>query len=92
MILSEAIEALCIATRADGRALRTVEAYRQKLAPMLAYLGDVPIASITAQDVRRFIVHLQERSTRMVKRYVKLAEVDAEQAHKRASPADNWGL
>ena len=35
---------------------------------------------------------LGHSSLDMVKRYVKLAEVDAEQAHKRASPADNWNL
>jgi len=28
----------------------------------------------------------------MVQHYARIAEVDIEQAHKRASPADNWRL
>jgi len=64
MLLSEAVEALCIATRADGRSLRTVEAYRQKLTPLVAFLGDPPAELVTTGDLRRFVVHLQEQPTR----------------------------
>jgi len=39
--LSEAIEALAIATAVDGRAERTVQGYREKLATLLDFLGDV---------------------------------------------------
>ena len=55
MRLSEAIEQLAIATRADGRSPATVAAYREKLSYMLDFLGDVPVASITVHDLRRYV-------------------------------------
>ena len=63
MRLSEAIEALAIATRANGRSPRTVQAYREKLRPLLAFLGDVDVASITTADLRRFVASLMEQTT-----------------------------
>lgn len=64
MLLSEAIEALAIATRADGRSSRTVEAYREKLGHLLRFLGDVPVESVTVHDLRRYVAGLYGQSTR----------------------------
>ena len=64
MLLSEALESLVVATEANGRSPRTVQNYRQKLAPMLAFLGDVPVEAVTVHDLRRFVVHLRSRTTR----------------------------
>ncbi len=55
MQLSEAIKALCIATRADGRSPRTVAAYREKLGHLVRFLGDPPVDTITVHDLRRYI-------------------------------------
>lgn len=63
MRLSEAIEALAIATRANGRSPRTVDSYRQKLRPLVGFLGDVAVEGITTDDLRRFIAHLMDRET-----------------------------
>jgi len=63
MLLTEAIEALAIATRANGRSRRTVDSYRQKLKPLVAFLGDVAVESVTTDDLRRYVVHLMERRT-----------------------------
>jgi site-specific recombinase XerD len=62
MTLTEAIEALLLATRADGRSESTVTSYRSKLGHLVDFLGgDVPIEAITVQDLRRYIVDLQDR-------------------------------
>jgi len=61
MLLTEAIEALCIATRADGRSPATVAAYREKLGHLLAYLGDVDAATVTIDDLRRYVVWSLDR-------------------------------
>lgn len=55
MLLSEAIQALLLATRADGRSRRTVASYKEKLAHLLSFLGDVDVESITVDDLRRYI-------------------------------------
>lgn len=61
MQLSEAIQALCIATRANGRSPRTVGAYREKLSHLVAYLEDPPIEAVTLQDLRRFVANQWDR-------------------------------
>jgi site-specific recombinase XerD len=63
MLLSEAVEALCIATRADGRSPRTVGSYREKLSYLLDFLGDVAVEGITVHDLRRYVAHQWDRST-----------------------------
>jgi integrase/recombinase XerD len=63
MRLSEAIEELLLATQADGRSQATVTSYESKLGHLLNYLGDVDVEAITVQDLRRYIVHLQERES-----------------------------
>lgn len=64
MMLSEAIEALALATLADGRSERTANDYRQKLGALLAFLGDGPADAVTAGDLRRFLADLRSRPTR----------------------------
>ncbi|MFN2271461.1 MAG: hypothetical protein ACK2US_11530, partial [Anaerolineae bacterium] len=66
MKLSEAIDALCIATRADGRSSRTVGSYRQKLKPLLAFLGDIDVGEISIGDLRRYVAHLMDLQARYV--------------------------
>ena len=63
MRLTEAIEQLAIATRADGRSVRTVDSYRQKLASLVVFLGDVPIEQVTVNDLRAWIASLMDRAT-----------------------------
>lgn len=55
MLLSKAIASLLVATRVDGRSERTVKFYRDELAHLLRFLGDVPIVSVTIDDLRAFI-------------------------------------
>lgn len=64
MLLSEAIEALAVATLADGRSERTAGDYRQKLNEMLTFVGDRDVNTITTDELRRFVVGLRTRSTR----------------------------
>jgi len=64
MLLTEAIEALLISTRANGRSIETVKAYRRKLKPLVTFLGNVLVEEITTNDIRRYIAHLMDRQTR----------------------------
>lgn len=64
MLLSEAIEALAVATVADGRSLKTATTYRSKLGQLVAFLGDVSVDQVTVNDLRRFVAHLRQRETR----------------------------
>ena len=41
-------------------------------------------------DIFTLQMLLGHSSMEMVKHYARLAAIDAEQAHRRASPADNW--
>ena len=61
MKLSEVIEALAIATRADGRSPRTVQAYREKLGHLVRFLGDPPIEAVTVDDLRRWVADMHDR-------------------------------
>ena len=63
MLLSEAIEALAIATIADGRSLATATAYRSKLAQLVAFLGDMAIDQVTVNDLRRYVADLRSRAS-----------------------------
>lgn len=60
MLLSEAIEALAFATKADGRSPRTIATYRQKCRTLLDFLGDVDVKEITTADLRRWIVQMRD--------------------------------
>jgi integrase/recombinase XerC len=57
MTLTEAIAALLVATRADGRSVSTVEAYRGKLSQLVTFLGDVEVRGITVDDLRAFVAY-----------------------------------
>lgn len=61
MLLSEAIEALAVATLADGRSLATVADYRQKLGYLLAFLGDRDVTAVTVHDLRRYVADMRGR-------------------------------
>ncbi len=63
MQLSEAIDKLLLATQADGRSPNTITDYTRKLRPLTDFLGDVDIETITADDLRRYIVGLRKRET-----------------------------
>jgi len=60
MRLSEAIDALLIATRANGRSARTVKAYQEKLGHLLDLLGDVEVERITTDDLRRYVARMHD--------------------------------
>lgn len=64
MLLSEAVDALAVATIADGRSQRTAQDYRDKLSVLVAFLADPPIDQVTVGDLRRFIADLRTRQTR----------------------------
>jgi site-specific recombinase XerD len=66
MQLTAAIEALLLATRADGRSQETIKGYRRKLRQLLAFFGDVAVEEITTDDLRLHIAHLWDRTTRWV--------------------------
>lgn len=55
MLLSEAIEALLLSTLADGRSDRTLKFYRDELAHLFVFLGDVPVEGVTVDHLRRYI-------------------------------------
>jgi len=61
MLLSEAIDALCIATRADGRSPRTVQSYREKLGHLAAFLGEVDVEAVTTGDLRRYVADQHDK-------------------------------
>jgi site-specific recombinase XerD len=64
MLLVEAIEMFLLALRADGRSEATVESYHRKLDQLVAFLGNIPVAKITVNDLRRYVVHLRNQTTR----------------------------
>ena len=61
MQLTEVIEHLAIATEAENKSPRTVQAYREKLSYLVRFLGDPSIESVTAHDLRRFMVAQREK-------------------------------
>jgi site-specific recombinase XerD len=63
MLLSEAIDELLLATRAEGRSPATITTYKRRLKSLLGFLGDVPVDEITVRDLRRYVAGLWERST-----------------------------
>ena len=63
MLLSEAISALLIATKADGQSPETVTAYRRKLKPLVVFLGDVQVESISVDDLRRYVASMRDEAT-----------------------------
>ncbi len=66
MKLADAIGALLLATQADGRSPRTVSDYVRKLRPLTEFLGNVEVETVTPDDLRRYVVSLQNQTTRWV--------------------------
>ena len=60
MLLSEAIEAVCIATSSDGRSPRNAQSYHEKLVHLLAHVGDVDVAEVTTDHLRRFVAEMYD--------------------------------
>jgi site-specific recombinase XerD len=58
VLLSEAIEQLAVATRANGRSPATVKAYRTKLRHLVKFLGDPHAENVTTNDLRRYVASL----------------------------------
>ena len=63
MLLSEAIARLLVATKADGQSAETVTAYRRKLKPLIVFLGDVQVGSISVDDLRRYVASMWDKGT-----------------------------
>lgn len=63
MRLTEAIDALLLATQANGKSPETVKAYREKLQYLLETLGDVAIEAVTVQDLRGYVAGQLARVT-----------------------------
>jgi hypothetical protein len=61
VLLSQAIEQLILATRAEGKAKATLKDYRKKLSQFLDFAGDRYMSDIQASDIRHFLVSLRER-------------------------------
>ncbi len=64
MVLSEAIESLVEHTKAKHPYSRTADSYREKLAHLVAFLGDRPVDLITTKDLRRYMIDLATREVR----------------------------
>lgn len=64
MKLTEAINALVTATRADGRSAITIAGYRESLGHLVAFLGDKEVESITLADLRAYAADLRDRQER----------------------------
>jgi site-specific recombinase XerD len=62
MLLSEAIDKLCLATLANDGSPRTARDYREKLGHLLSFLGDVDIEQITLSSLRQYVVDMKNRS------------------------------
>ena len=60
MLLTQAVDLLCMATRANGLSERTEENYREKAQYLVHFLGDVEVESITVDDLRRWVVSLRD--------------------------------
>lgn len=63
MLLDDAIQKLLLETHSVGRSDETVNFYRKRLEPLLSFLGNVEVKSITKTDLQRFVAHLLERET-----------------------------
>ena len=62
MQLSQAIESLLLATKANGRSPETIKDYEEKLRHLLDALGDVSVETITVHDLRGYVAAQQERT------------------------------
>jgi len=65
---------------------------RHWLRRMLAEMGERAEVERVSPHRFRYTFAIQYLRNQMVRYYLALADVDAETAHRRASPADNWNL
>lgn len=64
MKLSEVVDELVSATIANGRSMRTAQAYEEKLRPLVTFLDDKDVSEVTIGDLRGYVGHLRGRETR----------------------------
>jgi site-specific recombinase XerD len=64
MKLTNAINALVTATRADGRSAVTIAGYRESLKHLVTFLGDRDVETITLADLRSYAADLRDRQER----------------------------
>jgi integrase/recombinase XerD len=62
--ISEALSKFLLGRRADGVAQSTVEWYRKRLARFIEFFNDCDLSVITTDDLRRFVVSLQEQNVK----------------------------
>lgn len=61
MRLSEVLENLCLAIRADGATKESVVSYRRKMKGVIDFLGDAEIEGVSVTDLRRYIAYLRDK-------------------------------
>jgi len=60
LLLSEAVEGYWLDKRL-GFSATSIPRYRLTLCRLMEFLGDPPFASVTSDDIRRFLIHLSEK-------------------------------
>ena len=64
MKLSKVIDLFLLSVRADGLSDQTEAWYRNRLARLLAFVGELELQQITVDDLRRFVVSLRDQSVK----------------------------
>ena len=59
--LQTALDSFLLAKRAEGTSPKTQRSYKDILEDFLKFLGDVPVDTITAEDVRRYSADVTSR-------------------------------
>jgi site-specific recombinase XerD len=62
--MSVLLEMFLSAKRIEGRTKNTIKFYKSLLTKFITFLGDCRIGSLSIDDARRFIAHLQSKKTR----------------------------
>jgi hypothetical protein len=87
---------LCWKAGCSENCLSGLERAGRKRTPARVQRAALPLYAITylrsGADIFTLKALLGHGSLDMVEHYARIAEVDVEQAHRRASPADNWRL
>lgn len=64
MKLSQAIDLFLVSVKAENSSLETVTWYRKRLAGLVRFFDDAEFETLTTDDLRRFVVSLQEQDTK----------------------------